>query len=273
MMHTRSAFVAFALAPLVLAAAAGAQGVPVDRVLRDFESSGSYVLAVDGKSVEAEIYENNSVPAVLVVAPALPTAVLLRPGKAATVESVATAKVAKQSDGTVALLADAELLPLGKFRTVGASVAFTHDGRQVSLDPKPPLLGLHGGSELRGHDPAYERGAADYEVGATSVASLRAAGAPVTVRVFFGSWCQFCKQYVPRLLALEEQLAGSTVAFEYYGLPSPPAAWKDPEAVRLKVGSVPTAIIYINGKAVGRVAGGDWSAPEVEIARVVNAWK
>jgi thiol-disulfide isomerase/thioredoxin len=248
------------------AASAPAQQVPVDGVLRDFRSSGTYVLTIDGKPADAEIFESN-VPAVLVIAPVLPTPVLLRPGKA-TVETVPLAKVARQSDGSVDLLADAELAPLGKFKPVGASVAFLYGGKQVSLDPKPPLLGLQAAAELLAHDPAYARNAAEYRPGPTSLAALGAASTPVTVRVFFGSWCSFCKLRVPRMLAVEAALASSNVAVEYFGLPSPPAAWKDPEATRLKVGSVPTAIVFVDGKAVGRLIGDDWNAPEVALARL-----
>jgi thiol-disulfide isomerase/thioredoxin len=94
--------------------------------------------------------------------------------------------------------------------------------------------------------------------------------AAVKVRVFFGSWCPVCKQRVPYLLAVEEALEGSRVAFEYLGLPLAPAAWKDPEVVRLKVTTVPTAIILVDGKAVGRLVNQDWSTPEVELARIVG---
>jgi thiol-disulfide isomerase/thioredoxin len=270
-MRTRLGRSGFGLGFALLASAAAARGqnVPLDRVLRDFESSGRFVLTVDGKAAEAEIYESNT-PAVLVVAPALPTPVLLRPGQA-TVETVPLAKVARQGDGTVGLLADAELLPLGKFKPAGASVAFTYGSHRVSLDPKPPLLGRHTAAELLAHDPAYARSAAEYRPGPNAVATLRAATAPVTVRVFFGSWCPFCKLRVPHLLAVEEALAGSNVAVEYFGLPSPPAAWKDPEAARLQVTSVPTAIVLVDGKAVGRLVGDDWNNPEVELARLVAA--
>jgi thiol-disulfide isomerase/thioredoxin len=255
---------------LFTALPARSQNVPVDRVLRGFESSGAYVLTVDGKAADAEIYESNT-PAVLVIAPVLPTPVLLRPGKEMVVETLPLAKVARQDDGTVGLLADAEISALGKYKRTGASVAFTYGGKHVSLDPKPPLVGLHTAAELLAHDPAYARNAAEYQPGPTAIATLRAATVPVTVRVFFGSWCPFCKLHVPNLLRAEQELAGSNVSIEYYGLPSPPAAWKDPEAERLGVKSTPTAIVFIGGKAVGRLIGDDWRTPEVELARLVAA--
>ena len=43
------------------------------------------------------------------------------------------------------------------------------------------------------------------------------------------------------------------------------------DAVRLEVKSTPTAIVFIGGKAVGRLIGDDWRTPEVELARLVAA--
>lgn len=272
-MKTRSAFLALALALLTLPGesvfAAAASGVPPDGLLRDFEPSGTYQLVVDGKPVaEAGIFENAKLPAVLVIASALPSPVLLRPGRR-TVEAVSVASIARQEDGSVDLAADAQLLPLGEFKAAGASVAFSYGPKRASLDPKPALVGLHTAEELRQHDPHYARAASEHAVSEAAIAALRGQPAAVKVRVFFGSWCPVCKQRVPSMLAVEQALAGSRVEFEYQGLPAPPAAWKDPEAVRLKVTGVPTAIVFVDDRAVGRLLGQDWSTPEVELARLV----
>lgn len=274
-MNNRLAFPTLALTLLAMhvppAAAAAAGGAPADTALRDFEPSGTYLLVVDGKPVpEAAIYENAKLPAVLVIDSALPSPVLLRPGRK-TVEAVSVTSVARQEDGSVDLLADAQLLPLGEFKAAGASVAFSYGAKHASLDPKPPLVGLHTGAELRQHDPHYARAAVEYRLSEAAIAALRGQPAAVSVRVFFGSWCPVCKQRVPALLEVEEALAGSRVEFQYQGLPQPPAAFKDPEAVRLKVTGVPTAIVFVDGRAVGRLVGQDWSTPEVELSRIVGS--
>jgi thiol-disulfide isomerase/thioredoxin len=266
-MKTRPPSLAFGIALLAASLASAAS----DGVLRGFEPSGSYLLVVDGKPVpEAEIYESAKLPAVLVVSSVLPSPVLLRPGRK-TVEGVSEASIARQEDGSVDLLADAQLLPLGEFKAAGASVAFAHGAMRVSLDPKPPLVGPHSAAELREHDPHYARAALEYQPSETAIAALRRQGEGVSVRVFFGSWCPVCKQRVPSMLEVEEALAGSGIEFQYQGLPQPPAAWKDPEAVRAKVSGVPTAIVSVGGRAVGRLIGQDWNAPEVELARIVAA--
>jgi thiol-disulfide isomerase/thioredoxin len=242
--------------------------MPSDSVLRGFQRTGDYLLVVDGKKVpNAEVYLNERVPAFLIVASALPSPVLLSP-RAQSAETVHIMKVAKQQDGSVDLLADATLAPLGKFEMEGENVTFQVEGKKVSLQPKPPLLGLKKAAELKGYSPEYTRTAQSYTPNAQALAALKQEGQPVTVRVFFGSWCGFCKRYVPYALKVDEALAGSKVKFEYYGLPRDIVS--DAQAKKYNVRSVPTGIVYRNGKEVGRLNGNDWQSPETAIRKVLG---
>jgi len=266
MMHKRSTVLAaLALALLALPQVSSAQGVPSDSLLRGFEPSGDYVLMVNGKPVGAEVYYQSKVPAILVMSSALPSPVLLMPGQG-TVETVHIMKIAKQKNGNVDLLADAVLAPIGQF--AGENAGFTYEGRKVSLNPKPPLVGLHRGAELKQHNPMYARTANAYTPNGAAIASLKKGPRPVTVRVYFGSWCPHCRQLVPLILKVEDQLQGSPVKFEYFGLQRPPDAWKDPEVKRVKVNGVPTGIVYRDGKEIGRIS--DWEAPEVSLNKIIN---
>lgn len=271
MTHKRLAVPA-ALAIVALAASfvCRAQGVPSDGVLRDFAPTGDYALIVDGIPVpKAEIYQNDKIPAILVLTSALPSPVLLTP-RAGTVETVHIMKVAKQADGSVDLLADAVLATVARFEMAGENVKFGYQGRKVSLNPKPPLIGVRQGAELKAHNPEYARTASVYKPNGAAIAALKKEPKPVIVRVFFGSWCPHCREHVPYILRVEEELKGSQIKFEYVGLPRPPQAWQDPEVKRLKVGGVPTGIIYVSGKEVGRITGDGWNAPEVLLNKIVN---
>ena len=270
MMHKRSAVLAaLALALLALPSSARAQGIPSDNVLRGFQPSGEYVLMVNGKPVGAEVYQNDRIPAILVMSSTLSSPVLLTP-RAGTAETVHIMKVAKQRDGSVDLLADAVLAPLGQFQMAGENVGFTFEGRKVSLNPKPPLVGLRKGAELKQHNPQYVRKANTYTPNGAAIASLKKGPKPVRVRVFFGSWCPHCREHLPFMLKVEDQLQGSPVKFEYVGLQRPPEAWKDPEVKRLKVNGVPTGIVYRDGKEIGRITGESWGAPEIQLNKIVN---
>jgi thiol-disulfide isomerase/thioredoxin len=276
MSHTPSSL-RRATAALLLAAAslAGtlalplqAQAVPSDAVLKGFQRIGDYVLIVNGKEDKgAEIYKNDNVPAYLILPTALPSPVLLTPAGGLAVETVNLMKVAKQKDGTVDLLADATLAPQGKFQIQGEKVLFTSEGKQVVMSPNPPLLGLKRNADLKAHSPEYARTAQTYAPNPAKIAALKKEAQPVTVRVFFGSWCPHCRQHVPLLLKVEDQLAGSKIRFEYYGLPRD---FNDAEAKRMVIKSVPTAIIYMNGRQVGRMEGNDWVTPEVSLSKLLG---
>lgn len=252
-----------------LAAGARAQGAPSDRVLRDFRTLEDFQLWVDGKSVPtAELYQSDPAHAVLILTGALPAPVLVRQGE----ESVATVnimKVAKKKDGSVDLLADAELAPLGPYTFADGVVRFKVDRRAVELRPRPPLLGLRPEADLKAYSPDYARRAQAYQPNPQAIASLKAMP-PVTVRVFFGSWCPHCRQNVPHLLRVEDALKGSKIRFEYFGLPEHNLA-EGPEPKKFKIQGVPTGVVLVGGREVGRLYGeGDWQAPEVALVGMLR---
>ncbi len=256
------------LAALVLAVPAQAQ--QVDSVFRDFLRTGDFTLVVDGKPApRAEIYKSDVAPAYLILTSALPSPVLLTP-RAMAVETVSIMKVAKQKDGSVDLLADAPTTSQGQLRLEGDKVVFNSEGHKVSLNPKPPLLGARKAGDLRTHSPDYIAKANGYKPNVQAVAALKKETRPVRVRVFFGSWCPHCKEHLPYLMRVEDELkkAGSKMQFDYYGLP--PGFGNEPEAKKFKVSGVPLGIVYLNGKEVGRIAGGAWEAPDVAIRNILN---
>jgi thiol-disulfide isomerase/thioredoxin len=266
MKHTRSAVLAVLALLAVPFVAAHAQAIPSDSVLRGFQPSGEYTLIVEGVPVPgAEIYQNDKIPAMLILTSALPSPVMLSPrtGKAETVNLM---KVSKQKDGSVDLLADAVLAPLGQFTTEGENVSFAFQGKKVRLNPRPALLGVKSNADLKGYLPDYVRNAKNYSPNAAAVADLKKLGTPVTVRVYFGSWCPHCRQHVPLLLKVEDQVQNPKIRFEYFGLPRD---FNDPEAKKAGIHSVPTGIVYINGKEAGRITGEGWTSPEVLLDRII----
>jgi thiol-disulfide isomerase/thioredoxin len=254
---------------LLFVLALPALGQPaVDSVLKDFARTGEYLLMVNGKPAPAyEIYKNDTLPAYLILSPALPSAVLLTPRTMA-VEAVPPAKVVRQKDGTVGLAADADLKPQGQFKLEGDRVVFTSDGRKGSLGPNPPLLGLQKAPALRNHSPEYVVSARGYKPNAQVLAALKKRAKPVKVKVFFGSWCPHCREHLPYLMRVEEELKGAPIQFEYYGLPQ--RFTNEPEAKRYRVDGVPTGIVFVDGKEVGRISRADWESPETRLNSILN---
>ena len=247
---------------------AAAQGI--DSVFKDFKRTGKYLLAVNGKPVPAaEIYLNESIPAYMVITPSLPSPVLLTPGSNMAVEAVPMAKIVRQPDGTVALTADADPKPQGQFKVEGEKVVFASGGRNASLAPNPPLLGVRNAPALKNHSPEYMVTARNYKPNGQALAVLKKQATPVKVRVFFGSWCPHCQEHLPFLMRVQDELgASSKIQFEYYGLP--PRFTNDPEAKKYNVDGVPLGIVLVNGKEVGRIRGGNWSAPETALSNILR---
>jgi thiol-disulfide isomerase/thioredoxin len=253
------------LAAGALCAALPARGQgnpPSDSVLRGFQATGEYVLLINGQAdAGAAVYVNRSLPAYLIL-PTTLSPIVITPGSGA-VQTVAKQKVVRRADGSMDILADADLKPQGKLQIQDGRVDFVSEGRKASLGPKPPLIGLKKSAELKRHSPEYVQGAKAYTPNAVSLTKLKKQAAPVRVLVFFGSWCPHCKETLPHLLRVEDEIQGSRIQFDYHGLPRD---FRDPEVQRLSIKEVPTAIVYVNGKEVGRITRNDWSAPEVALS-------
>lgn len=242
--------------------------VPADAVFQGFAPSGDYVFEMGGKDVDgAEIYHSERAVAYLITAPSLRSPLLVSPRTGA-VESVSLMKVSKRADGIIDLLADATFQRVDAFKIEGESVVFTVNGQTAKLKPRPWVLGLQDAAAVKNSNPDYARKAARYQPDAKAVAALRAEQRDVKVRVYFGSWCPFCKEHVPMLLRVIEELKGAKIRFEFYGLPRPFSG--DAEATRDKVNGVPTGIVYVGGKEVGRMSASGWQAPEVTINQLLR---
>jgi thiol-disulfide isomerase/thioredoxin len=259
-----------AVLAFALTAVSGAQAVPSDSTLRGFQPTSEYILVVNGAPVPAaEIYKNDKIPAILIMSSALPSPVLMTP-RAGNVETVNLMKISKQKDGSVDLFADAVLSPVGPFQLEGENPTFTYQGKKVSLTPKPALRGLRKGADLLANIPEYVRNSNGYTPNAAAIAALRADRKPVTVHVVFGSWCPHCRQHVPLMLRVENDVKNPNIKFEYYGIDNPPDGWKDPEIKRLGVSAIPTAIVYVNGIQAGRIEKEAWNNPEVALSKLVS---
>jgi thiol-disulfide isomerase/thioredoxin len=221
---------------------------------------------VDGKpAADAVVYERQTPPYYLLTSSALPAPVLIS-ARAGSVETVDPAKLTVQPDGTAELAAGAGQKSHGTF-TSAADLRMTVDGKLVVLKPAPPLLGLKNAADLKAYSPNYELGARAYRPNGSALTALKGLKDPVVVQIYFGSWCPHCKQEVPKVVRVDEELSGSQVRFEYYGLPSPFS--NEPEAKRLKIDAVPTGIVYMAGREVGRIEGSGWSTPEVALRNML----
>jgi hypothetical protein len=255
---------AWGLALVLSASALLAQDV--DPNLAAFKLSGDYQLIVDGQAASGDIYYSEHAGALLIQSSAFPSPVLLRP-RANTAETVNVMKVMKKEDGSIDLLRGAVLAAQGSLSMTGDSVSFTADKKKGELKPKGPLLGLRTVYEVTAHNPEYLVSAKNYQPNSDAISSLRNEKTAVTVRVYYGSWCPHCRLKVPHAVKDEQLLKGSQITFQYWGVPQ--KFGTDPEAQRLKLEAVPTGIVYIQNKEIGRIEAEAWDAPEVRIEEIL----
>ena len=256
----RPAFAAaLVLAAALVAPPARAQSVPAGG---RFELTGEFLVQVDGEaSPKATLYQSQQARAFLLIAPEFPSPVLI--GTASRqVEILDLMKVARQDD-VVQLLPQATLSIEGGWELAGDDVVFRAAGKSVRLKPRPWLLGNHSAQEVLDHDPDYQRKAKKYTPISDVIARLKGAKGDVRVLAFFGSWCPHCRENLPSLLRVDQELKASRLRFDYYGVPRP--FDKDPEATRLKVPGVPTAVVFVAGREIGRIGGSQWASPETAL--------
>ncbi len=254
-------------AMLILGAAIAVAQVPADAVFSGFQRNGEFLFELDGNDLKnAEIYLSQRAASYLVIAPELASPLLINP-RTGSVESVSFMKVMRRDDGSIDLLADASFNRLGDFRIAEQQIVFEVKGQKAKLKAKPPLLGGQDAESLKSYKPEYSQLAEAYTPEERFLGSLRTHQRPVRVRVYFGTWCSVCGRLVPRILRLADDLEGSKVEFEYYGLPQPMS--DDPIAKREDIHGVPTAVVYVGDKEVGRLSGGDLNSPEKSITRLV----
>jgi thiol-disulfide isomerase/thioredoxin len=257
------------LAALVLLPAVGAQQIPPDPVLRDFEPFGEYVLEVAGAAMpHLQMYRSvKANSAVLIMGTGLPAPLLLMP-RERVVNRVPAGKVVVGADGVAYLLSDARPARESAFAVDGSDLTFTVGGRPARLREKPYLLGLQPQAALGRHDAGYTFRARRYTPSQPVVQSLRAVKEPTRVRIYFGSWCPHCSDTVPKIMRVAEALAGTPVVFEYYGLPT--GFGNEPEAKRMNITGVPTGVVFRNGREVARVSGHEWGIPELALKKALD---
>jgi thiol-disulfide isomerase/thioredoxin len=234
--------------------------------IENFHPIGDFVLEIDEKPVPtAEFYLAEHKPAVLILVAELPGAVVLLPGDQ-TVHMVPSADVTKKPDGFVDIGMDSAA-DQGNLQILAAWIRFSVEGHTLTLKERPWLLGEQEIPAMENHNPEYVWRSDRYNPNTDIIQTLAHETNGVRVWAFFGSWCPHCKHHLPLLMKVNEALSGSPIEFDYYGLPR---GWtRHPVAGPLKITSVPTAIVYVDGKEVGRITGNQWETPEIALKKIL----
>lgn len=244
-----------------------AQATLPDSPIQGFYPIGDYVLDIDGvPAEEAQFHIAEHIPAIMLQTPELPSIVLLLPGSGM-VMTVPAVNLSKRPNGTIDLALDS-IANQGSLQILASWVVLKVGGRELTLKEKPWLLAQQDMAALQSHNPEYVWRANAYTPNHEVIEQLRKQPADVQVRIFFGSWCPFCKRHVPLMIKVAKELSGSRIQIDYYGLPR---GWnRHPVAGPLEIRNVPTAIVYVAGKEVGRISGNQWTSPELALNEILQ---
>ena len=259
-----------ALTVLLVAGPLTAQS-PTGQRQSGFSLIDDYVLEVGGTASKgASLYSSSQTKAILVVSQDLPAPVLLWP-RSRRVETLQMLKVARRPGGTAEILPDPVIAVHAPFVIDTPNVKFLVDGVAAALTPKPALLGLHGASGMAEYSSVYGQRAEAYVPQDELIEKLLQQGKMVRVRVFFGSWCPTCGQMVPRIMKVAQRLgAESLIQVEFYGLPKGAGFSADPEVKRFGIKQVPTGVVLVDGKEIGRISGDQWRSPEGTLSSLLG---
>ncbi len=234
---------------LVLASAGGTWGQDVGGLQR----TGEWQVVIDGAVPEdARLWFSQSDAAFVVSTSKLPFPVLIDARSSAVIEL----DPGSIGAGELTLLpASARKESVSKLVPGKGEALFSIKGTVARLRFFA-LEGEASAADLFGHSPDYRTKAETYEPDASAIDALKAWDGKATVRIAFGTWCGVCKNYLPNALSVEQHLEGSNIRFEYFGLPAADP-WEHPEVSRLALEELPTGIVFVDGKEVGRFAGAD----------------
>jgi thiol-disulfide isomerase/thioredoxin len=228
---------------------------------------GDYALEIDGASVpKATFYLAEQVPAILIRANENSSSALLKPGESS-VETIPPEAVATLSNGNLEVRVGS-VPEKGKFQIYASWIVFTIENKEWTLKEKPWLLAVQNVESMLNHNPEYVWRSDTYTPDPKAIEALKTESKDVYVRVFFGSWCAHCKRSVPLMLKVATLLEGSHIHIDYYGLPR---GWgSHPVAGPLKITAVPTALVSVDNKEIGRITGDQWLVPEVALQQVLQ---
>lgn len=261
-MPSRALSFVFWFLPAMLVVIVPADADEVHPRLRQFHATGEFDLLVDGVRTDAEILFSRRAAAYLLVPRDGQRMYLLLQRH----RSVSTlpAGLIRRENGDVDLPRSAMPERAGRFEFRAGQIVIQASGFRALLAPREPLTGRKTAAEVLAHSPQYGLVMRAFRPKRETLARLRTR-VKVQVDVLFGSWCPRCKQTLGNALRVERELQGSGVTFTYYALPKPPAAWKDARFLETRTKALPTAHVYVGGKAVGRVPPAGWSRFDVAL--------
>jgi thioredoxin 1 len=140
----------------------------------------------------------------------------------------------------------------GQFTRTGSDITFNAAGGAWKLAPEPPLVGELSQADLLARKKDYAAAVRAYRPKNAAVSLIKSVRQPITVTVFFGTWCSYCKHYLPGLLKTLDTAANPSITVKLVGISED---MSQPEALLTAnaVTKTPTIIVASGGQEIGRI--------------------
>ena len=122
----------------------------------------------------------------------------------------------------------------------------------ISPSNEPVLLGKLSAEQLLERLEGYKARVILYEPDPEAIRHLQSYNKPLTIEVFFGSWCPDCREHLPPFIKVIQEAANPNISTIFIGVSrdkKEPARLLQAKGVKF----VPTFIIYRNGDEIGRI--------------------
>jgi len=232
------------------------------------EAAGLQTFCADTLDSSARIFDSPDYQRQLVV-PGNGASAFVLDLKPKTVQVVPRAALAWDSEDRV--IPDlAQAADGGSFERVGDLVLFTAGDVNWKIAPEPPLVGRMSLEDLLQAKPDYAHAAAKYTPDEESVQRLQAVSAPTEIVVFFGTWCSYCKHWLPRFIKTLEVAQNPSITAEFIGMSDDQVEPRDLIG-QYNISQTPSFIVLQGGKEIGRIEEKPDVSMEADLAMILGA--
>jgi thiol-disulfide isomerase/thioredoxin len=189
--------------------------------------------------------------------------------KAKKVSVVGRNTVTAMPDGAV-LTSEAQstMKPAGAATQNGADLSFKAGAAEYRLTPEPAMIGPTTREAILKKKGDYAAQVQLYKPKSAAVSLIKSVTQSVEIKVFFGTWCSYCKIHLPRFIKTLDTAGNGRIHVEYFGLDE---GMSEPEAeiTKYAVSKTPTFVVLVNGKEAGRIVEEPKASMEEDLALIL----
>lgn len=187
--------------------------------------------------------------------------------KAKTASSVPKTAVTATADAAL-IDAAAAMKSLGAATQKDADMSFKDGSADLRLTPEPPLIGETTVEALLKKKGDYAAHAQMYKPKSAAMSLIKSVSQPIEIKVFFGTWCSYCKKWLPTFIKTIQVAGNPNIHVQYFGVDE---AMSQPEAQLTQYGisRTPTFVVIKNGKEIGRIVEEPKDSVEEDLALIL----